>query len=695
LGSKAENTCNALLCEELRKLGLEAFFEEHFLTQFGTSKPDIYLKHGKFNYFVEAKQMPRKLVDAVSKAYTYQKRLQVIAPKAVFAVLHPDDCVGSSEAAVLLNSPPFYIGHRAKSLQELAQWIYSLIIEPPVAKEINVSDAITLLREAVSGVSDTFSKLEPKEVEDIFGGNVFFETILGIEEEAEIPIEHLRHAAAYLLVNQILFYQILAKEKKELIRYREIDSEKLDKPAQLFSDYFSKVLLEDYKPIFDFDIASKIKGADALEAVRVTIHAVNSLSPEALGHDILGKIFHNLIPFDLRKTIAAYYTNIQAGEMLATLAIDDPDESAIDPACGSGTLLVSAYRRKKELLKQTGKKFGFANHKRFIEEELTGIDIMPFAAHLAAIHLALQAPLYTTDFVRVAILDSTSLKPNMTIAPAQQVLKEAFRQKKLDETFQPEASKSKGRISKGAVSLSNGQKRPIPLSKVNLVIMNPPFTRFQRIPPSYKSKLIERFSESKYRECISGQLGLHGYFLLLADRFLKQNGRLAAVLPVTTLSAKGLYGIQDLWFKNYSLEHIISCEGRSAFSENVRTREILLVAKKTKEAADKVGISILKVSPDSLSIAEAKSLAGTFKKLRKEKTIGDLVDSEKFLFRATSQIELSKSKRGLFRAISLYRKELVETYEELPNYSQIPARQLLSKLIWNQFQQKYTKAQEE
>jgi hypothetical protein len=457
----------------------------------------------------------------------------------------------------------------------------------------------------------------------------------------------------------------LAKEKKELIRYREIDSDKLEKPSQLFVDYFSKVLLEDYKPIFGFDIASKIKGVNALEAVKVTIHAINSLSPEALGHDILGKIFHNLIPFDLRKTIAAYYTNIQAGEILATLAIHSSEETAIDPACGSGTLLVSAYRRKKELLEQTGKKFGFANHKRFIEEELTGIDIMPFAAHLAAIHLALQAPLYTTDFVRVAIQDSTSLKPNMTIAPAQQVLKEAFKQRKLDEAFHYEASKTKGRISKGVVSLSNGPSRPIPLNKVDLVIMNPPFTRFQRIPPSYKSKLTERFSESRYKECIHGQLGLHGYFLLLADRFLKQNGRLAAVLPVTTLSAKGLYGIQDLWFKNYSLEHIISCEGRSAFSENVRTREILLVAKKTKESVDKVGVSILKVSPDSLSVAEALSLAKTFGELLEDKDIGDLVDSEKFLFRAMSQRELGKSKRGLFRAISLYRKELVEIYEEL------------------------------
>ena len=404
-GRRSENTCNALLCEELRKLGIEAFFEEHFLTQFGRSKPDIYVRYEGGNYFVEGKQRPRKLVDAVSAAYTYQRKLQVYSPKAIFAVLYPEDCLSFCEAAVLLDSPPFYLSHRAKSLQDLEKWIYNIIIQPPVAVEFDVSDAIRLLREAVIGISEALAGVKAKDVEEIFGGRVFFETILGVKEEKEIPIKHLRDAAAYLLVNQILFYQILAREKKGIIRYREIDAEKLKTPGELQEKYFSRVLLEDYKPIFGFDVASKIKGPKALEAVRVTINAVNALSPESLSHDILGKIFHNLIPLDLRKIIAAFYTNVQAGEILATLAIDNPHATVIDPACGSGTLLVSAYQRKKELLEKEGVRFTFSHHKKFVEEEITGIDIMPFAAHLAAVHLALQAPLFTTDFVRIAIED--------------------------------------------------------------------------------------------------------------------------------------------------------------------------------------------------------------------------------------------------------------------------------------------------
>lgn len=665
--SRAENTCNAILCEELRHLGLDAFFEEQFLTMFGTSKPDLHINRANNNYFIEAKQRPNKLVDAVSKAYTYQKKLKVMSPKAIFAILYSSDCLGQCEAAVLLNQPPFYLSHSTANLRGLAEWIEAIITEPPSAVELNVTDAIGLLRDAVSKIKESLSEIGTKDVEDIFGGTVFFETILGVKEEKEIPIDHLREATSYLIVNQIIFYQILAKEKTGLIRYSEIDSEKLSTPSELHSKYFAKVLLEDYKPIFGFDVATRIKGSAALEAIKVTVDAVNALLSGSLEHDILGKIFHNLIPLDLRKVIAAFYTNIQAGEILATLAIDDPDASVFDPACGSGTLLVSSYQRKRFLFQETGKNFTFSVHKRFLEKDITGVDIMPFAAHLAAVNLSLQAPLFTTDFVRVAIQDSTTLKPNMEIAPAQEVLKETFEQRKLTENFLEKAPRRKKRLSTGVVELSDQTvSKPIRLERVKLVIMNPPFTRFQRIPPTYKTKLANRFTEKKYKECIHGQLGLHGYFLLLADRFLEDDGRLAAVLPVTTLSAKGLYPIQEMLLKNYSIEHIVVCEGRSAFSENTLAREILLVARKRRSGNNNTAISILKFSPDTLSVSKARSLGEDIKELREKGVVG-VTDTSSYLFRLIPQKQLAKSRRSLFRAISTYHRDMIEVVETIQN----------------------------
>ncbi len=660
-GTRMENTCTSLLCDSLRKLGVDAQFEEHFLTVFGINKPDIHIKYNGNDYLLEAKQSPKTLVDAVSKAYTYKEKLTQISPKAVFAVVYPRECIGNYQSAVLLSEPPFYSAYSADSIEELSKWIMRVLSVPPSSTEINTADAIRLLRDAVNALVGSFSKLGLGEVEEMFGGKIFFETILGMKQESQIPLSHLHHAAAYLLVNQIMFHQILAYEKKDETtgkrKYRKIESESIIEPKELHEKYFSLVLEEDYTPIFGFEISKRLKGKEATEALKITIDAINALAPQFLNHDILGKIFHNLIPFELRKVIAAFYTNTQAGEMLAFLSINDSTSTVLDPACGSGTLLVSAYHRKRELIESSGRMFQFLDHKRFLEEEITGIDIMPFAAHLAAVHLSLQAPLYTADFIRVAIEDSTRLRPGDKISSAHAVLKNAFAQRTLIETTTQETNKNRTTVA-GIVRLGNEREREIKLSKVDLVIMNPPFTRYQRIPKTYKEVLARRFSEERYSECLGGQLGLHGYFLLLADRFLSDGGRIAAVLPITTLSAKGTQGFLDILLNQYSIEHLIACEGRYAFSENTAVREILLVARKKREEANNIGITIIKISPDDLTTSQSQNIATAITKLRSEGIKEEIVDNSEYSFKLLAQKEAIKDKLALFRAISVYRKDI-------------------------------------
>jgi hypothetical protein len=53
-----------------------------------------------------------------------------------------------------------------------------------------------------------------------------------------------------------------------------------------------------------------------------------SLSPEKVDHDVLGQVFHKLIPQKLRRRVAMFYTNPEAAEMLARLAIEDANAKA-------------------------------------------------------------------------------------------------------------------------------------------------------------------------------------------------------------------------------------------------------------------------------------------------------------------------------------------------------------------------------
>jgi hypothetical protein len=237
----------------------------------------------------------------------------------------------------------------------------------------------------------------------------------------------------------------------------------------------------------------------------------------------------------------------------------------------------------------SGQAFTPQDHARFLEQDLTGIDIMPFAAHLAAVHLSLQAPLYETQRVRLAVWDSTeaTVRPGKVIPTISRELRKAYANPKLD-VFSDQKARSQfsdeAYIKKGSVTPEGVGGDSIPLESVDVVIMNPPFTRQERLPDEYKSKLADRFKQ--YSHVLTGQVGLHGYFILLADTFLKDGGRLAFVLPATVLRLQSLEGIRKFLVANYRLDYIITTEQRSAFSEAARFREMLLIATKTKEGLD-------------------------------------------------------------------------------------------------------------
>ena len=68
------------------------------------------------------------------------------------------------------------------------------------------------------------------------------------------------------------------------------------------------------------------------------------------------------------------------------------------------------YKRKQEMYEKV---FGFKDldkiHKKFIEQDITGIDVMPFAAHISTLNLATQNIEQKTNVVRIATQDSLSI----------------------------------------------------------------------------------------------------------------------------------------------------------------------------------------------------------------------------------------------------------------------------------------------
>jgi len=582
LGKSAENTKNTYLTGLLTKLGLEAYFER-IIHLSGIEKPDIQIVKSGY-YFIEAKQKPATLQDATAKAYKYQQSLisKGVTPKAVFGVLYSSEPTGPCEVTAMFNFDPFFTRQKTRNMEELADWIYNFIINPPEKAEPDAELTINTLREIVSNITDQMGRIPAKDMENVFGGASVFENILEYKQE-NMPVEQMRRAAAFLVVNQLLFYRLLSKESND---YPDINEDLIRSPSDLLV-YFAKVLEKDYAVIFGFDVVSKIP-AEAMEHLRSAIVTIKALTPITLPHDIVGRIFHDLIPFDLRKSVAAFYTNNEAAEMLAALAINNQNDTVADFACGSGTLLVAAYHMKQQLLAVNGH-FSEEDHSRFLQSEITGIDIMPFAAHLAAVNLSLQAPLYETEKVRIAVWDSTDLKPNKSIPALSAELTEAYKKPRL-EMFYGLEPKPQKYLRKGGISLGKEGKAEVPLSYVDVTIMNPPFTRQERLPETYKEKLAARFKD--YSSYFSTQLGLHGYFILLSDRFVKRGGRIAFVLPATTLRLRSFEGIKRLISEKYWLKYLVVNGSRSAFSESTQFREILLVLEKGKVKGDTIVATI-------------------------------------------------------------------------------------------------------
>jgi type I restriction-modification system DNA methylase subunit len=652
-----EMTIRDLLQEELRRRGVTVVPEFSVSTPAGRLMPDMLLKDGA-QYVVETKLgAEAKLLDAMMKLYEYSK--YVTEAKGAFAVLFPEELRRPWPSDVILsiatNPKTEYVvtaifkdlrpsQRFVGNLSEVADWMAGHVLRAPVV-EADTGFAIRVLRDAVDYITASVRQLRGKELEDIFGGRGVFENILQYEE-GKYPLEEMRHAATYLLVNQLLFYHVLSRVDAS---FPAVDEEKIVKPADL-ARYFEPVLRKNYSSVFGFDVVSRLP-LDATEVVKKVVMVVKALAPEKIRHDLLGKVFHELIPFEVRKAVAAFYTNNEAAEVLAQLAIDKADAKVMDLACGSGTLLVAAYRRKRELLLKEKGEFTLEDHKRFLEQELTGIDIMPFAAHMAVVHLALQALAagHEAEKVRIAVWDSTELEPGQTIPAISRELKAAYKRPTLELFFEGKPSVEEAYVEKGAVTLEGIGGEQIPLEKADVVIMNPPFTRQERLPKEYKDALMKRLKD--YENYLHGQLGLYGHFILLADKFVEEDGKLALVLPATVLRVKSAFGIRKLLTEKYQMEHIITAWERAAFSEGAQFREILLIARKTK-APDNSKCCITSLKKLPTSIEEARESSEKIKMATHNMSVGDTYFDDNMTLRMITKKELKENLGNLYILIS-------------------------------------------
>jgi len=319
-------------------------------------------------------------------------------------------------------------------------------------------------------------------------------------------------------------------------------------------------------------------------------------------HDLMGRIYHSALGRGLAKRFATYYTSIPTSELLSWIAVEKWDDSIGDLACGSGTLLLAAYHKKMSIAFFDSRNRNATVdelHTKFVEEDILGMDAMPFAAHLTLVNLALQQPsvifkkskIYHVPVGQDKRMGSLDLLKGNGIWIQQRIM-----------------GKNIGASQKNMILSKKRTRLEPPENSLNVVIMNPPFTKKQRV-----SKLLDKNELKKVLRSFGSEFtslgGLALPFIILGDKYLVNGGRLAFVLPSSILDRATWSGIRDFLVEKYDIEHLIISwvKGKPNFSEDTDLREILLVARKRKKSKRKFTL-ITHIDKD-FTFIEARQLA--------------------------------------------------------------------------------------
>ena len=451
-------------------------------------------------------------------------------------------------------------------------------------------------------------------------------------------------AMALVWLNALLFQELLAANlDRDALpaahRHRTINPPGQDDPPDELQRQWGEILKINWWPIFSIarETLTAVPPQWSSLALAPLKQAARSIATrrEIRQHDIAGRIYHRLL--NSRKFLATNYTTIPAAVMLAGLAFDpthsrwasvdwsDPKAIGkiriIDPACGTGTLLMAALQ---ELLR---------NHRRAVEE--------------------IQAPTTTRKLVRVAleeVLSGYDVVPGavhltaatLSMAESSQVIKDI-------PIFRMPHDVSDGKARLGSLDFlesapGKGEAQSMPLfpehgdasrrtgeghethivnlpETVDLMIANPPFTRaggpgdekntsWNPLFGSVLSKKdVKRMSDALRRMLnrtpASLYAGLGSAFLALADERLGAGGRLAFVLPATLATGSRWEPLRKILLEKYELHWVIASHdirhraktanlpGRLfvSFSEATRIAEVLIVATKLQKGKIPKGVT--------------------------------------------------------------------------------------------------------
>ncbi len=509
-----------------------------------------------------------------------------------------------------------YLGERVANVPLTWQeWYEDTTSGPPVSGRYD--DLCEQIRRSTPRGDDVTFAVEELERSTAASGSVIMSNPVLLQRVAWVfdrePSAEVANMAALMVINAMVFNDRLARSSNSMPALPRRAERGRNLSIDL-TEAWGEILLVDYWPVFRtaYDVLEALPTSASHEfAVSCLESANRMLALRVFGrHDLAGHVFNRLVAD--RKFLAAFYTTIPAAVLLAGLSLDRKlwaevdwsdidslrDFVVLDPACGTGTLLMAAYRQIAQNHRSTSSPASYveseeALHQALIEDSIQGADVVDAAIHMTASTLAAMAPAVTFQRMNLHVLP---LENDEVDGPRLGSL-DWFESEQLRTMFSG-AGEQVGALAGATSSILT---RPKP----NLVIANPPYRRHESATGDGNSRTrvfghkdisTERELAKRLSSLLSGKpanqiAGLGSAFISLADSLLAVDGRMAFVLPATSVAGTSWSQIRQMLSNRYEVEFVVSTHTPNSdpMSYDTNISEVLLVARKCSNKEDVSG----------------------------------------------------------------------------------------------------------
>ena len=432
------------------------------------------------------------------------------------------------------------------------------------------------------------------------------ETLRQALDLAGVKDREVSTTAALLLCNACLLHRRLQRESSALESLPDLTTiGRSHTPAEALAEAWDEILGKDYAPVFRpaLSIIEHAPSFDSLKApARILAECAVNVSDTVadLGYDHAGPLYHKIL--GSAESDGAFYTNNISALMLAGLAlapdlVDWADWKQatglriLDPACGTGTLLMAALKTIKERMaaaRPTTPEQTREAHKALVEHSIRGLDINYQATQLAASNLTLGAPTVDYEAMHIHTMRHGPQPDGGVALGSLELLPEAVGGGRQLDLL--------GHVKQAAVSTRESAVAKVPdIRGVDVVLMNPPFTNNEKHGGKFTAEVKKRIQGRKLDiksqiteadpdagELISSN-SLSAFFTPLADALLrKDTGVLGKVLPTTACINTSGVAERRFLAERFHIEYIVTSHDPKcpSFSVSTAIHESLLICRR-------------------------------------------------------------------------------------------------------------------